>query len=186
MDNDRNLLFGVLALQADLIDVPKFTEACLLWTAHKNEHIADLLVGRGWIDPADKVHIDYLVDRKLRKHGGNAQASLAGIPDDIKRSLVALEDANIQGLLPGRPPVQSQLATIDDTPAQAEGYCRLRLHATGGIGRVWVAHDSDLGRDVALKELLPERAQHATLAARFLQEAQITGQLEHPGIIPVY
>jgi serine/threonine-protein kinase len=60
------------------------------------------------------------------------------------------------------------------------------LHATGGIGRVWLAHDIDLGRDVALKELRPERAEDSTLGARFLQEALITGQLEHPGIIPVY
>jgi serine/threonine protein kinase len=60
------------------------------------------------------------------------------------------------------------------------------LHATGGIGRVWLARDNDLGREVALKELRPERACHTTIGERFLQEARITGQLEHPGIIPVY
>ena len=188
MDTDRNLLFGVLALQADLIDAPQFIEACLLWTTRKQEPLADLLVSRGWIEPADKAHVEYLLERKLRKHDGNAHASLAAIPDDLKRSLAALEDDDIQRSLAGAPPLppESQLATIDYGPAQAERYCRLRLHATGGIGRVWLAHDSDLGRDVALKELRPERAEHATLGARFLQEAQITGQLEHPGIIPVY
>jgi PAS domain S-box-containing protein len=71
-------------------------------------------------------------------------------------------------------------------PGPAERYSRLRLHATGGIGHVWLAHDSGLGRDVALKELRPERAGHAEAEARFLQEAQITGQLEHPGVVPVY
>jgi PAS domain S-box-containing protein len=188
MDTDRNLLFGVLALQADLIDAPQFIEACLLWTSRKKEHLADLLLARGWIEPADKAHVEYLLERKLQKHGGNAHASLAAIPNDLKRSLAALEDDDIQRSLGGAPPLpaESQLATIDYGPAQAERYCRLRLHATGGIGRVWLAHDSDLGRDVALKELRPERAEHATLGARFLQEAQITGQLEHPGIIPVY
>jgi PAS domain S-box-containing protein len=187
MDTDRNLLFGVLALQADLIDVPQFIEACLLWTTRKNEPLANLLLERGWIEPADKAHVEYLLERKLHKHGGNAHASIANIPDNIKRSLAALEDDDIQRSLIGGPqPSEAQLATIDHIPAQTERYCRLRLHATGGIGRVWLAHDSDLGRDVALKELRPERAEHAEYGARFLQEARITGQLEHPGIIPVY
>jgi PAS domain S-box-containing protein len=188
MDTDRNLLFGVLALQADLIDATQFIEACLLWTTRKKEHLADLLLERGWIQPADRVHVEYLLERKLHKHGGNTHASLAAIPDDIKTSLAALDDEDVQRSLAGVPlsAEAPPVATIDHVPAQAERYSRLHLHATGGIGRVWLAHDSALGRDVALKELRPERAEHATLGARFLQEAQITGQLEHPGIIPVY
>jgi eukaryotic-like serine/threonine-protein kinase len=70
--------------------------------------------------------------------------------------------------------------------------------ARGGIGRVLVAFDEHIGREVALKELLPEIAgagldpdsPSAVLAsqsaARFLQEARITGLLEHPGIVPVH
>jgi serine/threonine protein kinase len=61
-----------------------------------------------------------------------------------------------------------------------------RLHASGGIGRVWLARDSSLGREVALKELQPERIDNPSFWSRFLKEAQITGQLEHPGIVPVY
>jgi WD40 repeat protein/serine/threonine protein kinase len=78
-------------------------------------------------------------------------------------------------------------------PAQAlplgevgERYRLTRLHAAGGIGQVWLAHDNDLGRDVALKELRPERALDGQMQARFLHEARITGQLQHPGIVPVY
>src|SRR6516165_8492039 len=189
MDTDRNLLFGVLALQADLIDAAQFIEACLLWTTRKTERLGDLLVGRGWIEPADMAHVEYLLERKLRKYGGNTHAGLAAIPDDIKRSLAALGDDDIQRSLAGAPLAAespSVVATIDHVASPAERYCRLRLHATGGIGRVWLAHDDDLGRDVALKELRPERAEQATLGARFLQEAHITGQLEHPGVIPVY
>lgn len=61
-----------------------------------------------------------------------------------------------------------------------------RLHAEGGIGQIWLAHDAQLNRDVALKTLRPELLGHCRLRNRFLQEAQITGQLEHPGIVPVY
>ena len=63
---------------------------------------------------------------------------------------------------------------------------RAQLHAVGGIGRVWLARDTSLGRDVALKELKPEQQNNRAAKARFLREAQITGQLEHPGIVPVY
>src|SRR4029079_1961708 len=61
-----------------------------------------------------------------------------------------------------------------------------RRHAPGGIARVCLARDASLGRDVALKELRPERAGSPALWGRFLREAQVTGQLEHPGIVPVY
>ena len=43
-----------------------------------------------------------------------------------------------------------------------------------------------LRRDVALKELKPDQTSSGAARARFLREAQITGQLEHPGIVPVY
>src|SRR5581483_2961914 len=74
MDADRNLLFGVLALQADLIDRGQFVEACTLWGARKSVPLADLLVERGWLLPDDRAHVDYLVERKLRKHGGDVSA----------------------------------------------------------------------------------------------------------------
>jgi serine/threonine protein kinase len=51
------------------------------------------------------------------------------------------------------------------------------------MGTVWLARDTHLGRDVALKELTRDGDPGA---ARFVREAQITGQLEHPGIVPVY
>ncbi len=51
---------------------------------------------------------------------------------------------------------------------------------------MWLARDASLGREVALKELRPERAGQPVVWARFLKEAKITGQLEHPGIVPVY
>jgi len=65
-------------------------------------------------------------------------------------------------------------------------YARMSLYASGGMGSVWRAHDSHIGRDVALKELLVEVQPGSPVAVRFLREARITGQLEHPGIVPVY
>src|SRR5262245_45339795 len=77
-------------------------------------------------------------------------------------------------------------STLRAPRSEEERYTLIRPHAAGGIGQVWLAHDADLSRDVALKELRTERAQDPAIAARFLREARITGQLQHPGIVPVY
>jgi WD40 repeat protein/tetratricopeptide (TPR) repeat protein/tRNA A-37 threonylcarbamoyl transferase component Bud32 len=62
----------------------------------------------------------------------------------------------------------------------------LRFHDRGALGEVYVARDEELHRDVALKQIRHEHADDAQRRARFLVEAEITGALEHPGIVPVY
>ena len=85
---------------------------------------------------------------------------------------------------PGR---QSEPIGREPGPGTAIARYRLtRLHSSGGQGRVWLADDPHIGREVALKELLSEKAAEPRARARFLREAQITGQLEHPNIVPVY
>jgi len=80
--------------------------------------------------------------------------------------------------------LQSQLRLFDS--GTGTRYAFTRIHAAGGIGRIWLARDRQLDRDVAIKELLPENAGQVKTVARFLREARLTGQLEHPGIVPVY
>lgn len=62
----------------------------------------------------------------------------------------------------------------------------LREHAKGGLGKVSVAEDLELHREVAFKEIQHHMADDAEARTRFIQEAEITGGLEHPGIVPVY
>ncbi|MEM8735556.1 MAG: serine/threonine protein kinase, partial [Planctomycetota bacterium] len=67
-----------------------------------------------------------------------------------------------------------------------ERFRKVKPHAAGGLGRVWVAEDTEINRAVALKEILPNHADDPRSRHRFLREAEITGALEHPGIVPVY
>jgi len=62
----------------------------------------------------------------------------------------------------------------------------LRAHARGGLGEVFLAKDTELNRDVALKEIQDRHARNPESRSRFLLEAEVTGALEHPGIVPVY
>lgn len=74
------------------------------------------------------------------------------------------------------------------TPAvpESERYDLVDNFAHGGMGNIWKAHDQRIHRDVAYKELLPRALRRPRVVDRFVQEAQITGQLEHPGIVPIY
>ena len=65
-------------------------------------------------------------------------------------------------------------------------YKVLRAFAKGGLGQVSVAHDAEINRDVALKELQDKFLENTDLVERFKMEAEITGRLEHPGVVPVY
>ena len=58
--------------------------------------------------------------------------------------------------------------------------------ARGGVGVVMRARDPDIGRDVALKILREEHALNPDVLQRFVEEAQVGGQLQHPGVVPVY
>src|SRR4029077_17110144 len=58
--------------------------------------------------------------------------------------------------------------------------------ARGGMGAVLRGRDVDLGRDLAVKVLLEKHAAKPEVARRFVEEAQVGAQLQHPGIVPVY
>ncbi len=70
--------------------------------------------------------------------------------------------------------------------AESTRFRILRPHAKGGLGEVFLAYDTQLNRQVALKEMQARHAHHAQRRARFVTEAEITGALEHPGIVPVH
>src|SRR5690349_5890570 len=95
---DRNLLFGVLALQADFLDAAQFAEACSAWAGRKDTPLADLLVERGWLTAEDRAHVDYLLRRKLKRHGGDAHASLVGAvaTPDVRSVLESVVDRDIR------------------------------------------------------------------------------------------
>ena len=83
--------------------------------------------------------------------------------------------------------------------ADPSRYTNATEYGRGGMGRVLLVHDTILSRDVALKELIPPvdsagatavgantPAESSHMLQRFLREARITGNLEHPAIVPVY
>lgn len=97
---------------------------------------------------------------------------------EISTRTTRLDDQRVPSASPADdgPPIPPQ-------PRDPKRYQLLAEHGRGGLGRVYRAHDRELGRDVALKELL-QPTHHSE--ARFFREVLITARLEHPGIVPVH
>src|SRR5262245_38589183 len=215
--SDRNLLFGLLALQMDFIGRDALIAAMHAWILDKAKSLGDILQGQGALALDDRAVLDALVDRHLRKHGGDPERSLAAVASagsagSVSAALRRLADPDLDASLArvGAAPDPDALAgtgnrTVDQIgPDRAHGstvdhvgdedaslccpvrYRVLRPHARGGLGEVFVAEDKELHREVALKEIQARLADDPTSRARFLREAEVTGRLEHPGIVPVY
>jgi serine/threonine-protein kinase len=87
---------------------------------------------------------------------------------------------------PRRPDIPDGKSSGPPAAGASSRYRLLRLHARGGLGEVFVADDEELHRHVALKRIQAHCAGSADSRRRFLLEAEITGRLEHPGVVPVH
>jgi serine/threonine protein kinase len=198
VDNDRNLLFGTIALNLNLLDNTQFARACAEWCRHKNKTMADVLERHGLLTSEDRGIVELVLEWTLRRHNGNPRASLSATADAAARGvLLRAADPEIRSSVPLTDPVvleDAALARTVEAPPDAElRYACHEMHGEGGLGRVWKARDTRLRRWVALKEIKPigmsggkNRLTREEIQQRFLREAKITGQLEHPNIVPVY
>jgi tetratricopeptide (TPR) repeat protein len=188
-DTDRNLLFAVLALQADNIDHERFIQACTLWASRKETALPALLVELGWLSADDRADVERLVARKLKRHHGDARASLSEIAGSQARAaLASVSDPDVERSL-ARLETTPPIGDISPNEPRADHAGRNLLFEEighGGMGIVLRGRDPELGRELAVKLLRPEHRGNAGLERRFLEEAQIAGQLQHPGVVPIY
>ena len=196
---DRHLLVGLIALQHGIINQGQLLAAFQAWTLDRGKSLADHLATRGDLEGEDRAAVEALAARHLKRHGGDMQQSLAALNAhrSTRQSLVRLADADIEASLAhvGETAIltsdevdASRTASYSMGVATSDGqrFRLLRPHARGGLGEVFVALDAELHREVALKQILEKHADDPVSRQRFVAEAEITGALEHPGIVPVY
>ena len=197
VEAEHNLLFGLLALQNGLIDQDQLVAAFRAWSRDKGRRIADYLVDRGALNANQCSVVQAMVGLHEEKHGGSTEQSLAAIPAgrSTRERLAQIGDPDLGGRLEHLGSSSSRhdgdvdrTATYSVGTATSDGlrFRILRPHAEGGLGAVFVALDAELHREVALKQILDHHADDPISRGRFLVEAEITGGLEHPGIVPVY
>jgi serine/threonine-protein kinase len=193
---DRNLLFGILALQMDFISRDALIAAMHAWVLDKHKPLGQILVEQGALRDDTRAVLEVVVGKHLELHGGDPQRSLASISSirSVRQELEQVADPDLQASL-AQVSVARQAEPDPDltsdysagTPTSSGLRFRvLRPHARGGLGEVFVARDQELHREVALKEIQAPHAHDRQSRARFLLEAELTGGLEHPGVVPVY
>ncbi len=188
MPADRNLLFGILALKLDFITRDQLVAAMNVWILAKSNSLGEILAEQGVLSSPRVELIDRVVEEHLRAHSDETRLSLHSlrVDEDVLRTLASLPDEGVQQTLTAIPDEGAPVSPGHPRVSPGQRYTIMRAHAKGGIGEVFIAYDGELKREVALKEIQQHRAHDSASRARFLQEAEITAGLEHPGVVPIY
>jgi serine/threonine-protein kinase len=189
-----------MALHLDFVGKPDLLQGLQTWGINRSRPLGDILVDRHMLSSRRRMLLEQVVDEYLAQHDHDASRGLAAACEaravelDIgafagsamrgNLATLASEPLTIAGPGSGDPPPPSTLSGLVNSTGKR--FRIIRPHARGALGEVYLARDEELHRDVALKEIQAPYAAHPDSRARFIMEAEITGSLEHPGIVPVY
>lgn len=193
MPSERELLLGTLAVQLGWLTADQLAEAALASSSTKPASLADRLIAQKCLQPEDLAHLEYLADRQLAQTGGDLRQTLAHTSTDLRGILSTISQGpstdtweSARATLGYAASVAGTDAANPTTEPPRERYRLNTLHAAGGIGEIWLAQDLALEREVAVKRLQSKQAVSNLAKLRFLREARITSQLDHPGVVPIY
>lgn len=191
---EKNLLAGLFALKGERITSDQFVAALSVWLRQQGCSMSSILLAQGAIDAETEALLLQEVEKQLAMHENDIEKVLEAL--GVSTSALAVTGASplldeSSTVLFSSPPHASQARQFPNEPpalGSTDGprFHVLRPHAKGGLGQVSVALDRQINREVALKEIQPRYAGDSRTRQQFLFEAEVTGRLEHPGIVPVY
>ena len=183
----RDMAFAAALLRTGKFTVRHLARAVSTWTTHGNNFLSEHLVRCNGITPELRDELEKKTDREFQR-----------IADEIKnqpdlsaeeRDLIWLnrfDPSGRLGKLLGIADVSAFSCQEKQSRQVGARYTLLRKLGQGGLGTVWLARDENLRRYVAVKEITKATGSGATALAHFRREAEITGRLEHPSIVPIY
>lgn len=181
----QDIAVAALILRMGVISERQLSQALSTWTLHGDLPLHEHLVALGQIDVET---CNQLVERSpslLQEVAPEADTGFSSAETAVARTLDSVDPSGVIARLMGIRSVSGSGAN-DATGVRSSvaRYRLIRKLGQGGLGRVWLAYDEHLKRPVAVKEITaPDQS---SAHERFRREAEITGRLEHPGIVPIY
>ncbi|HET6981288.1 MAG TPA: serine/threonine-protein kinase, partial [Myxococcaceae bacterium] len=183
---DGDLILGVLAVQAGFVTPAQVMAAASQRVlARDGRSLLDHLVEAGALTPARRELVARLAAEALARDEKSAEQRLGSVQGGRSGTLDA-------AVAPEGGRVGDAVGTHELVPLEREGqYARIDELGRGGQSIVWRALDRFVGREVALKELASPGSAGSpgsvtSARARFLREARLIAQLDHPGIVDIH
>lgn len=188
IDQSRNLLWMLLAIQEKIVTRVLLLNYLTTRPANARGSIGEQLYETGLITAVAYDRMQDIVQRHIESNSKNLMHALDALPQ-LRALREELEHFLASAVTPTGEFVSSDSDMHKDSQAPVVGGSRfrpIRSLARGGLGEVFVAQDQELDREVALKEIQLRHAHQLEARRRFVLEAEITGKLEHPSIVPIY
>ena len=161
MDRDRNLLFGVLAVQLRKLTPAQLVDAAAAWAADPSRSLPQRLVDSSVISEQERDLVVRRVDEAVRACADDpsrALETLGGekqVHNTFRGSLLLTQAGGVRPAAPAGAADElsdtKSVLGIEEAPGR---YSHIGEYGRGGMGRVWLVHDEVLGCEIALKELL--------------------------------
>lgn len=189
--NDRSVLLGLLAWQLGLATREHVEASLDVWQQDRTQAFDALLKQRARLSPEQSAWLANVAAAVIRQHGNDAAASLDALGQllHVRSELSRRIDPEAtldRGLVASSAAPISRPSSTIAAAASTSRFDNLKSHARGGMGEVFIAEDREFARKVALKKIRPEHTGDLLMHQHFQRESQLTGNLEHPGIVPVY
>lgn len=180
-------LLGFIAEQSGLINREQLLAALNVWLQNKHRKFSEILTEQNAVNARDCERLEKYASTFLAQNVSKGQSTI-GSATESKSGLKGPADSNLKHTLGGdqTSPQPQRSGIFPATHGTAGRFQILRPHARGGLGEVFIAIDTELNREVALKEIRSGFGGDERNRERFIREAEITGRLEHPSIVPVY
>lgn len=205
---EQNLIVAGLGLQLGLISKEHIIRAFTEWMFDKSKSISDILIQQKALTEVQASLLNGAVAAHIQKEG-NLEIALASLQmvKDLGSDLDHLNDNDLHQTLDSalvhrkelgldeqftkssqvdQPSQYNPLPILGDEPETKDRFERQHFLDAGNLGEVYFAKDTELNRTVVAKYIKPEKSNDVLTQALFHLEGEVTGALDHPGIIPVY
>jgi len=182
---ERDVAFALAALEANYLTERQLVGAVKDWTIHGDESLSAHLIEKQLITTALRDELEKKADKNLHLAADRASRSDGSTSGGSMATLTELDPAGRVVRLMGLS-ATAEPGLSDRVRRVSTEYKLLRRLGQGGMGTVWLARDEKLGRLVAIKEIRKRARDNESALRRFRREAQVTGRLEHPSIVPVH